>query len=277
MTAKPSTHPIELQNMHELDHLRCGTCHIHFRWFECENWSDCNEDRCMDCASQGLDLKDQIHCCPHCHQRNAVWVSSYTELCEKVDGQDRMEDIPSYQCDDCGHRFTQQQCAIHADSDSCCAETCMNDEYVEYKEAIHHCPTCRTHNARWVGHASLYEGETDRDFIHRHLQLLADTNNLRVVRCLDGYHSYHILVITQQNGSKRMLRTHLHDYELGSHGIVEMLFSCHSSTDGRLLIRILVGSLIIENVDVFEGLHLDENDGVFEIEIAPQNLVDIIA
>jgi hypothetical protein len=193
---------------------------------------------------------------------------------EKIERREQMRNIPSFQCGDCGLRFTQQECASHKNSNTTCMEHClfftnpMND-------AVHHCPTCKTHNAHWVGYSKLLEGETSRDYIHTYFQLLADRGLLCVTRRLDK-EAFHLLTITQHDGTVKTIHTHLHAYELHDHGIVEQLFCAESFKKGCVTIRIIVDSAQFQRVDVFEGLQLDEREYIFELEDPSENLTDII-
>jgi hypothetical protein len=143
------------------------------------------------------------------------------------------------------------------------------------KDSVHCCPMCHTRNSQWVAYSHLQEGETAQDYIQIYLQQLADQGLLQVTRRLDIGFAFHMLTLTEHDGNIRMLRTNLHSYELKDHGIVEQLFCAESFTAGRIVIRVLIGPTITDILDIFNGIHLDDNCTV-TIEVDSANLTDII-
>jgi hypothetical protein len=212
-------------------HLHCKVCGTHFEFFQCVNWSDNPEKRCIPCSENG-------HRCLNCLEDGAQPSSLQDMQREKDDRRKKMRDIPSRQCTDCGLRFSLNECTKKGS-----------------------CPTCLTPTAVHVRDGKLLDGETARDYICKYFQLLANKGLLRVIRIYKDEMAFHLLNIPLHDGTTYMLGTHLHERELDDERIMQRLFSRYRKPNtSTIFLRILVAVTITDRVDVFEGLTLTEEN-----------------
>ena len=233
------------------DHLHCTVCGTHFQFNKCRNWEENPAFRCNPCS-------EDRHCCPNCLE-HASKPSTLEEMrAEKADRRQKMRDIPSRQCSDCGRRFSHNECTK--------------------KDT---CPTCLTPTAVHVSEGKLLDGETAHDYIRNYFQLLADKRLLRTVRVHElGPSAFHLLNIPLHDGNAFVIRTGLRGDELDDDRIMQRLFSRMRRADSPdtplRRIRVLVTTTITDHVDVFKGLVLtEENDGNhFPIDIHTDDAFD---
>jgi hypothetical protein len=173
---------------------------------------------------------------------------------EKLDRRKKMRDIPSRQCNDCGLRFSLNECTK--------------------KDT---CPTCLTPTAVHVSKGKLLNGETARDYICRYFQLLADKGLLRVIRVYDDEMAFHLLSIPLHDGTTFMLGTHLHEHERSDDHVMQRLFGRYRRpSTTNIFIRVLISIIVTNHVDVFKGLTLTEenDDNHFPLHIDAKDLWD---
>lgn len=233
------------------DHLHCKVCGTHFQFDKCTNWEENPAFRCNPCS-------EDHHTCPNCLESESQPSTLEEMRAEKADRRQKMRDIPSRQCTDCGLRFSLNECAK--------------------KDT---CPTCLTPTAVHVSKGKLLDGETAHDYIRNYFQLLADKRLLRTVRVHElGPVAFHLLNIPLHDGNAFVIRTGLRRDELDDERIRRRLFTRLRRADSPdtplRRIRVLVTTTITDRVDVFKGLVLtEENDGNhFPIDIHTDDAFD---